>query len=42
MEVDLRRDGRSLVAARSQIAQGGEIELVLNWFEQPRRNSKPW
>jgi serine/threonine-protein kinase len=41
IEVDIRPDGRSLVAARSQIAQGGEIELVLNWFEQPRRNSKP-
>jgi serine/threonine-protein kinase len=40
-EVAIHPDGHSLVAVRSPIAQGGEIELVLNWFEQPRRNSKP-
>jgi eukaryotic-like serine/threonine-protein kinase len=36
-EVAIHPDGRSLVAVRSQIAQGGEIALVLNWFEQPKR-----
>ena len=45
---DVTRDGRKFLtvappaaAARSDLVDTGEIEIVLNWFEQVRRLAPP-